>query len=152
MWCDPVLDDRSLVAGDPVVRVHANLIASCRAARQARTIVRSALGDKAVSLPADVVWVAQLLTSELVTNALLHSRTDLHVGLVCDDHTLLIAVADGHPDPPPLRVVPAIDFEESYRGMSVVATIADDFGWRPRGDVPGKIMWALVTLDHTPFL
>ncbi len=150
MSCDPVLDDPSLVAGDPVVRLHADLAATARAASQARALVASALANRTPSLPVEVVSTAQLLTSELVTNAILHARTDLHLGIAHDGHALLIAVADGRPDIPPGRKLADIDFEESGRGMTVVASIADDFGWRSRYDAPGKIMWALLALTGSP--
>ncbi len=103
--------------------------------------------DRDTPLPHEVVWNAQLLTSELVTNAILHARTDLHIGISRDQRTLLIAVVDGHPEPPEQQQPASIDFEESGRGMTLVASLADDFGWRPRHDAPGKIMWVLLALD-----
>ncbi len=147
MSCDPVLDDRTLVAGDPVVRVHVELGVSPTAAGQAGAIVASALTDTAALLPAGVVASAQLVARELGTNAILHARSDLHVGLVHDGHTLLVAVADAHPDDSSLQPLPAIDFEESCREMTLIASVADDFGWRPRDDASGKIMWVLLHLE-----
>jgi anti-sigma regulatory factor (Ser/Thr protein kinase) len=147
--CDQLLQDRSLLPGAPVVSIHADFTASPRAAGQARALVLSALSGAATRhLDADIRHTAQLVASELVTNAVMHARTDLHLGLCCDDHNLLIAVTDG---------VPPVDEawdsaesdedDESGRGMLIVASVAADFGWRRRSDRPGKIMWVLLALD-----
>lgn len=133
--------------------VHVDLNASARAPAQARALVASALdGQSAHLIDDDAVHSAQLVASELVTNAVLHARTDLHLGICHDDHTLLIAVTDGAPQVTPLRVVDAAiedaEAEESGRGMLIVASLATDFGWRAREDMPGKVMWVLLKLDR----
>lgn len=150
MACDQLLSDRSLVAGDTVVHIHADFTASPRAAGQARALVLSALsGAGTRTLGDDVVHTAQLVASELVTNAVLHARTDLHIGLCRDEHSLLIAVSDGVPlDDDPTDPVPSADEDESGRGMLIVASVATDFGWRRRTDRPGKVMWVLLSLDR----
>ena len=148
MPCDQLLSDRSLVAGDAVVSIHADFAASPRAAGQARALVRSALsGGANRSLSTDLLDTAQLVASELVTNAVMHARTDLHLGLCCDEHNLLIAVADGAPPGDGPAVAAESYDEESGRGMLIVASVAADFGWRRREDRPGKIMWVLLALD-----
>ena len=151
MSCEQVLHNRSLTTGDPAVMIHADLSPSPGAARQARALVASALSDSVGRLlTEDIVYDAQLVVSELVTNAVLHARTDLHLGITHDDHALIIAVTDGAPpggssaSGDGMRLDP--DLGESGRGMVIVATLADDFGWRPRTDMPGKIMWALFEL------
>jgi len=160
--CAEILLDRSLVTGEPVVSVHADLTPTRRAAGQARALVASVLNGAATrTLDDDTVHSARLVVSELVTNAVLHARTDLHLDICHDEHTLLIAVADGAPVPVAGGAPPAesqsVDHEievaianESGRGMLIVATLAADFGWRPREDVPGKIMWVLLDLDAHP--
>ena len=149
--CDGVLHDRSLVTRDPVVTLHVDLAASTRAPSQARALVASALnGAAGPVLDEDTIHSAQLVASELVTNAVLHARTELHLGICHDDHSLLIAVTDGAPQIPLRLVDPAIEeaeAEESGRGMLIVASLANDFGWRSRDDVPGKIMWVLLKID-----
>jgi anti-sigma regulatory factor (Ser/Thr protein kinase) len=148
--CEQVLHDRSLVTGEAVVSAHADLRASPQAAAQARTLVAAALSDAAGRMLGEgIVHAAQLVASELVTNAVLHARTELHLGICHDDTTLLIAVADGataDPAPAHLARIP-VDLGESGRGMQIVATVADDFGWRLRADAPGKVMWASFRLD-----
>lgn len=149
MPCDVDLLDRSLVTEDPVVMVHGDLLPTPGATRDARALVTAALGDVGVGLPPDVVWKAELLTTELVTNGVLHARTNLHVGVIHDQRTLLIAVADGHGSTPPARDAACHPDDESGRGMTIVAGLADGFGWRPRTDAPGKIMWATLALTGT---
>jgi len=163
--CDEVLHDRSLVTGEPVVSVHADLSPTLRAAGQARALIASVLnGAGTRTLDDDLVHSAQLVGSELVTNAVLHARSELHLGICHDEHALLIAVADGAPLPvaggagsaavtQPSEADatdPAIKMaaeNESGRGMLIVASLAADFGWRSRQDLSGKIMWVLLDLD-----
>jgi anti-sigma regulatory factor (Ser/Thr protein kinase) len=146
--CDQLLSDRSLVTGDAVVSIHADFTPSPRAAGQARALVLSALsGGANRSLSRDLLHTAQLVASELVTDALMHARTDLHLGLCCDEHNLLIAVADGAPPGDEPAVTAESYDEESGRGMLIVASVAADFGWRRREDRPGKIMWVLLALE-----
>jgi anti-sigma regulatory factor (Ser/Thr protein kinase) len=148
--CDVVLRDRSSGADDRVVAIHKHFVAEPVSAGEARAFVTTVL-DKDSGVPPAMVWTALLLTSELVTNAVLHARTHLRVGVARDDYTLLIAVTDSGPppehggDPPGRR-----ELEESGRGMQIVASIADDFGWQIRPDDGGKTMWALI--DFVPAL
>ncbi len=149
MACESVLRDRSLVRGDPLLMVHYDLPATLGAPGQARRLVADTLTGPAApaGATAETVYTAQLLVSELVTSAVMHARTELHLGISGDAQTLLFAVADGHPDPPP-GVSPAlefdataVDYEEPGRGIEVIVGLADDFGWRRRDDGAGKVMW-----------
>jgi anti-sigma regulatory factor (Ser/Thr protein kinase) len=96
---------------------------------------------------AQSTYTAQLLVSELVTNAVLHARTEVHLGISGGTRTLLFAVADGHPDPPldPRAATPvrATDFAvaESGRGIAILVGMATDFGWRRCDDGDGKVVW-----------
>lgn len=156
MACESVLRDRSLVAGEPVVEAHFDLLPTPRAAGQARRLLAATLTDPAVPPTAAAVSdTAELLVSELVTNAVMHARTELHVGVCGDARTLLVTVADGHPDTPDRRflaVVPdpaSFDYEESGRGVAVIVALASDFGWRRREDGSGKVMWFTLDLSAT---
>ncbi len=157
MACESVLRDRSLVGGDPRLMAHYDLPATLGAPGQARRLVADTLSGPAAPVGAAVaVYTAQLLVSELVTNAVMHARTELHLGISGDAHTLLFAIADGHPDPPPGVVSPrvefdptAVDYEESGRGFTIIAGLADDFGWRRRDDGAGKVMWFTLRVSAT---
>lgn len=89
----------------------------------ARTFVRIALG---VWGAADVVEPATLLTSEIVTNAILHAGTAYEVAIELDGPDLLIEVADGSAETPAL-VEPAV-LAECGRGLMLVDGLAERWG------------------------
>lgn len=80
---------------------------------------------------------AQLLTSELVTNALRYGGPPLRVSLNCDSVTLRVTVADGTPEGPRLKD-PGPD-AESGRGMILVEAMASLWGVEPY--LVGKGVW-----------
>ena len=99
-------------------------------------MVRSALANCPL---ADVRDTAELLTSELVTNALLHAGTDLtvHVEGCQGDGSVRIAVDDGSDKAPQLGD-PSSD-ALGGRGLPLVAILATRWGWEP---LPvGKRVW-----------
>lgn len=157
MACEAVLRDRSLVAGIPLLTAHFDLPASLRAPSRARRLVADTLnGPGAPAGAAELTYTAQLLVSELVTNAVMHARTELHLGVSGDARTLLFTIADGHPDPPPNAGAAAsavdaadIDYEESGRGIAIIVALATDFGWRRRDDGAGKVMWFTLAVTAT---
>jgi len=79
---------------------------------------------------------AQLLVSELVTNALVHGAGSLGVRLI-KGRTLLCEVHDDGADLPHLRHAEATD--ESGRGLQLVQHLATRWGTH-RTDA-GKIVW-----------
>ena len=85
--------------------------------------------------------MAVLLTSELVTNAVLHGLTPVTV-LVSDDGVRVrVEVADGRPGPLSLPSEgPAAD-RISGRGLGIVDHLADRWGCRPQQDPAGKVVW-----------
>jgi anti-sigma regulatory factor (Ser/Thr protein kinase) len=86
-----------------------------------------------------------LVVSELVTNALLHSG-DLGTGSACPirfeldlrDGTLTCRVVDSSPLPP--RPEEAADTAESGRGLILVDALAAAWDWEDLPD--GKAVWA----------
>lgn len=70
------------------------------AAREAREFVAATCREWQLL---DNVDTVSLLTSELVTNGVLHARTPLEVDLVTDDRGLLVEVHDSDPRPPSPR-------------------------------------------------
>ncbi|MDG4857491.1 ATP-binding protein [Streptomyces sp. T-3] len=76
----------------------------------------------------DRIATARLLTSELVTNALLHARgTDITVTVrYRSDGVLFIAVADPSPQLPTRRHAAADD--ETGRGMTLINALAHHWG------------------------
>lgn len=102
---------------------------------RARRFVRDLAAD---ALEHDDLEIAELLTSELVTNAVLHSRTafELRVGFRGD--RLRVEVLDGSNDPPLLRQ--RIDpLALNGRGLQFVDKLARR--WGVVADPPGKMVW-----------
>jgi len=109
-----------------------------RARRAARTMLTDWRLERLVE---DV----DLVVSELVTNALLHSG-DLGTGSACPirfeldlrDGTLTCRVVDSSPLPP--RPEEAADTAESGRGLILVDALAAAWDWEDLPD--GKAVWA----------
>ena len=103
---------------------------------QARRFVRGALGDGA---PGATTELAELLTSELVTNAIRHGSGHVTVALTWRDGVLAISVSDDD------AAMPVVQPEEPLalggRGVRMVQRLAQDWGVSPRENRPGKMVW-----------
>jgi anti-sigma regulatory factor (Ser/Thr protein kinase) len=102
-----------------------------------------------------IAETAELLLSELVTNAVQAARaivSDLPVNirLSANRDCLLIEVWDGNVQPPVPRVLeddfPALD-AESGRGLFLVETLSERWGWYPMRNPEGKVTWCELGLD-----
>jgi hypothetical protein len=95
-------------------------------------------------VPIEVSECAALLTSELVTNAVLHAATPFTVTLHLMTDRIRVDVADGSP------VVPSIkDYATDAatgRGLTLFNTLASDWGVQPV--VGGKIVWFELPVDY----
>ena len=86
----------------------------------------------------EVTEVAQLLVSELVTNAVAHAGTPLEVECAPTDRGLRVEVHDGSTRlPVPVRPHP---WAERGRGLVLVDTLASRWGADPRPG-SGKAVW-----------
>lgn len=85
----------------------------------------------------DEVFLAELVLSELVTNAIRYARGPIHVRLVLD-RCLICEVSDGSSTAPHLRRAAMMD--EGGRGLFLVAQFATRWGTRYSTD--GKVIWA----------
>ena len=93
----------------------------------------------------EVVDTATLLASELATNALVHGRGRVELRLrLTRDRLVIEAVDSGHHMP---RRRSAGDLDESGRGLHLVASLADRWGFR--GTDEGKVVWAELDLAGT---
>ncbi|MFD4629181.1 ATP-binding protein [Streptomyces sp. NPDC058284] len=82
--------------------------------------------------------IAELLTSELVTNALVHTDHDAFVTATVGPRGLRVEVRDmvgSHPEPR----VPDADSGTNGRGLVLVQSLADAWGVRAHG--VGKVVW-----------
>ncbi|NYI03591.1 ATP-binding protein [Allostreptomyces psammosilenae] len=110
----------------------------------ARWLVRDRLTVWCV--PADSIDTAELLTSELLTNAVVHAAVPeqlLELTVLLHDDHLRIAVSDACPTVPEPRA--ADSFSESPRGLTIVQALAHDWGTDARAP-RGKTVWCLLKL------
>ena len=95
-------------------------------------------------LPADVIGCAALLTSELVTNAVLHAATPIGVTLHILPGRIRVDVADGNPSFPSLK---AYGREAATgRGLTLFNTLASN--WGVQAVDGGKIVWFELPVDY----
>jgi anti-sigma regulatory factor (Ser/Thr protein kinase) len=92
------------------------------------------------SFPEPVGSQLVLIGSELVTNAVLHARTELTLTLELRDGRVRISVEDRSNAPPTLRHYQADAL--TGRGLGVVAALSDRWGISTAAD--GKVVWAEV--------
>jgi two-component sensor histidine kinase len=114
---------------------HIHLRAEPTAPRAARDFVSA----HAPALDQDQMMSLLMLTSELVTNAVLHARSALTVGITVSETQILVTVADQVEARPEGRSYS--DRRESGRGIVLVGALADDWGVVPEPDRPGKSVW-----------
>jgi anti-sigma regulatory factor (Ser/Thr protein kinase) len=103
----------------------------------------------------EVAEVAELLLSELVTNAVQAARANfdhmpVNVRLSANRDRLLIEVWDANVQPPvlhePENDFPALD-AESGRGLFLVETLSERWGWYPTRNPEGKVTWCELGRD-----
>jgi anti-sigma regulatory factor (Ser/Thr protein kinase) len=121
------------------VNVETHLLPDPMSARAAREVMEAALqpwGDE------DTTEVALLLTTELVTNAIVHARTDFALRVTTRQDRLRVEVSDSSHDPP--RLVPIDDFDDHGRGLHLVDVLSRSWGVDWRDD--HKVVWFELTL------
>ena len=94
-------------------------------------------------LPAEVTGCAALLTSELVTNAVLHAATPMSITLHTLPDRIRIDVADGNPAFPSVK-----DYGKDAatgRGLTLFNTLASN--WGVQAVDGGKIVWFELPVD-----
>ncbi|MFF6994424.1 ATP-binding protein [Streptomyces sp. NPDC008313] len=109
--------------------------ADLRAVAEARKAMRELLRDWGEPGESDT---AELLTSELVTNALIHTDHDAVLTATVSPHGLHVEVRDFVGRRPILRV-PDADGGTHGRGLVLVQSLADAWGVRPHA--VGKAVW-----------
>jgi anti-anti-sigma regulatory factor/anti-sigma regulatory factor (Ser/Thr protein kinase) len=130
----------------PYLRDELRLAPTRTAAAVARAHVRELLNYWQLALPdTTVVERAVLLANELVTNAVVHARTELRLRVELRGNWLHIAVRDDNPRL--LRLVSFLDPEaESGRGLWLIEQLARAWGVQPQAD-GGKVVWCTLKLD-----
>lgn len=105
--------------------------------RAARAWVR----DQVPPLEEDQALALELLTSELVTNAVLHAGTQLTVGVAPLVDGVLVTVADRNEDAPELQ--PFSENRTSGRGMMLLSGMSRR--WGVTQDRDGKTVWFVLS-------
>ena len=118
-------------------RAEAEFPCDTAAARAARAFVEAALRIWELD---DLVEVVALLTSELVTNAVVHARTAFKVSACYEAPELLVEVTDGGDES--LHPAPGDPYAEGGRGLLLVAALAAR--WGVTGHSGGKTVWFIL--------
>lgn len=120
---------------------------SPRSAGRARALLRTQLTEWKVDT--QVSDNAELLLSELMSNAIQHARNPLGrqigVRVARYEGRLRVEVADANLTEPRPRTATADD--ERGRGLAIVAALADRWGCCPRLHGIGKAVWAELPLS-----
>ena len=123
---------RAVPVGDVVESTdHMHLDPLPRVVGEARSFMR----EHAPNMSADSTEVLLLLTSELVTNAVIHARTPIELGLTVTDNSVVVTVHDEDLDREPAR-----EGREGGWGLGLVRQLSADFEMEHH-DGEGKTAW-----------
>ena len=129
---------RAVPAGDVVeLTEHVHLEPVPRDVGEARRFIRA----NAPALPDDLMSTVLLLTSELVTNAVIHARTPLEVGITVTDRSLVVTVHDED-----LNQAPPRSGREGGWGLGLVRQLADESAMEHHAGA-GKTAWFRVSRE-----
>ena len=118
-----------------MLELRATLSANPEQVAEARRLVAGYLAERGD----DDGEVAVLLTSELVTNAILYGRAPLELRAQADGAALRVEVHDLDPTSPPVLRHDVDLTEIGGRGLQLVDTLADRWGWAKHDY--GKVVW-----------
>ena len=131
---------REVIAGEGSIDIpatvpcrHLTVDADPRAPSMARAFVRETVTFGDEEFVADVA----LVTSELVTNAVIHARTPVEIGVVRDGERVLVSVGDRNLARPEQQ--PYSDKRTSGRGLRIVRGLVDSWGVTAHSG--GKSVW-----------
>lgn len=92
----------------------------------------------------DTIDIACLLTSELVTNALVHAGSRVNLAVLVSDSGFRVEVGDTNPQDVRRREIQPDD--ASGRGLLIVDVMSSRWGTAPTGD--GKRVWFELDAAH----
>ncbi|MEV7340321.1 ATP-binding protein [Streptomyces sp. NPDC093544] len=112
--------------------------------REARHTIRARLAEWHVS--EDTAQTAELILSELLTNAVIHTTgPDITVEVSHPRHDeVLVAVTDHSPTHPSAAPSPHPARDEHGRGLHLIEALATSWGTTPAHDGAGKTVWARI--------
>ena len=126
--------------GEPIAGSAIHLAAEPISVRQARGVLRTLTGGK---LPESLVDDAQLLVSELVTNALRHGGPEIRMWIDLVDGGVRVRVYDSGAGRPAKTEQTDDPVLPSGRGLHMVDRVATEWGVED-GPVAGKTVWFLL--------
>jgi anti-sigma regulatory factor (Ser/Thr protein kinase) len=103
---------------------------------RARSVVR----DLASGMWAQAIEDAELMVSEIVTNAVLHGAPTLRITVAVEDDELMVRVADGG-GTWATTAGPTAPDAPSGRGLQIVDLLSTDWGVDVRPTSRGKTVW-----------
>ncbi|WP_434597683.1 ATP-binding protein [Streptomyces sp. A5-4] len=129
-----------------------------RGARLARRLAGQRFDTWGIPYDSEPHDVLTLIVAELAANAVQHGRVpgrDFRLALTlvatagagesaegsARESVLCVELTDSRAERVPVLAPPGGD-GESGRGLLLVAHLAARWGWHPRGDAPGKTVWA----------
>ena len=107
--------------------------------RRAPAQARRAVHDFAAAVSPAAARTAELLASELVTNAVTHGRGQVRVLMEYDARGLAVTVSDDESAPP--VIADAALSATGGRGMRLVDVLSTSWGVTPDRPGPGKGVW-----------
>ena len=128
----------------PQVRCHRDLPMHDAAPSAARRFVRESCANWSVAQ--QVEEIAELLSNELVSNAVEHAHSSSRLTLTCTGSALRVSVRDYSPTPIP-RPRPIDIGAFRGRGLHLVAALSQSWGVHQHSD--GKTIWVSLQLDCT---
>lgn len=131
------------VTDDQAARSEAGLIATIEleADADAASVARDFVYDNRDHLHGDVIADAQLLVSEIVTNAVKYGRSAITLSLRLDPPGIGIVVGDDGEQLPVLPDTNPGPEAPGGRGLLIVDAIASAWGVIPSEPPPGKSVW-----------
>ena len=106
-----------------------------RSAPEARRFVEDELGPAGAG--EDTLLHAQLVATELVTNAARHAESPVELTIERGDGRVRIEARD---DSATLPKPPAVDTPTRHRGLQLIEDLSQGWGVEPRAD-RGKVVW-----------
>ena len=106
-----------------------------RSATEARRFVEDELRPAGVG--EDTLSHAQLVVTELVTNAARHAHSAVDLTIAGEDGRVRIEARD---DSSAFPIAPRVDTETRHRGLQLIEDLSEGWGVDVRGD-DGKIVW-----------